>query len=225
MGEAIGQMLPYAVGVMVSPMPVVAMVLMLVTPQARANGIAFVLGWILGIGLAGTILLLLAGPADVGGEGEPATWVDWLKLLLGLLLLLLAVRQWRGRPDTDADVRMPKWLTALDTITPVKAAGLALLLGTVNPKNLIFIIGGVAAVAQTGVSAGSQAIAWVVFTVIASVGVAVPLTIYLALGDRSEEKLEGLKSWMIRNNTAIMAVLCLVVGAKLIGDAITGLSG
>ena len=120
---------------------------------------------------------------------------------------------------------MPKWLTALDTITPVKAAGLALLLGTVNPKNLIFIIGGVAAVAQTGVSAGSQAIAWVVFTVIASVGVAVPLTIYLALGDRSEEKLEGLKSWMIRNNTAIMAVLCLVVGAKLIGDAITGLSG
>ena len=53
MGAAVGQMLPYAVGVMVSPMPVVAMVLMLVTPQARANGIAFVLGWILGIALGG----------------------------------------------------------------------------------------------------------------------------------------------------------------------------
>jgi hypothetical protein len=83
MGEAIGQMLPFAVGIMVSPMPVVAMVLMLVTPQARANGIAFVLGWIFGIGLAGAILLLLAGPADVGGDGEPGVWVDWLKLLLG----------------------------------------------------------------------------------------------------------------------------------------------
>jgi threonine/homoserine/homoserine lactone efflux protein len=224
MGEAIGQMLPFAVGVMVSPMPVVAIVLMLVTPQARSNGIAFVLGWILGIGFVGVILLLLAATAEVGEQGEPAAWIDWLKLLLGLLLLVVAIRQWAGRPDTDADVRMPKWLGALDSITPVKATGLALLLGTVNPKNLVFIIGGAAAVAETGIAAGGQAIAWVVFTAIASVGVAAPLAIYLGMGDRSAEKLEGMKSWMIRNNAAVMAVLCLVVGAKLIGDAITGLS-
>jgi threonine/homoserine/homoserine lactone efflux protein len=145
--------------------------------------------------------------------------------VLGLLLLVVAIRQWTGRPDTDAEVRMPKWLGALDSITPPKAAGLAVLLSTVNPKNLIFIIGGAAAVAQAGVSAGSEAVAWVVFTVIASVGVGVPLAIYLGLGDRSAAKLEGLKAWMIRNNVAVMAVLCLVVGAKLIGDAITGLSG
>src|SRR5688572_1844907 len=103
MGEAIGQMLPFAVGVMVSPMPVVAMVLMLVTPQARSNGIAFVLGWILGIGFAGAILLLLAATVEVGEQGEPAAWIDWLKLLLGLLLLVVAIRQWEGRPDTDAE--------------------------------------------------------------------------------------------------------------------------
>jgi hypothetical protein len=70
----------------------------------------------------------------------------------------------------------------------------------------------------------NQAVAWFAFTAIASVGIVAPLAVYLAMGNRSAARLEGLKSWMTRNNTAIMAVLCLVVGAKLIGDAITGLS-
>jgi hypothetical protein len=94
----------------------------------------------------------------------------------------------------------------------------------VNPKNLLFLIGGAAAVAQTGISTADQVVAWIVFTVIASVGVAVPLVIYFSLGDRSAELLDGLKNWMARNNTAIMAVLCVIVGVKLIGDAITGFS-
>jgi hypothetical protein len=63
MGEAIGQLLPFAVGVAVSPMPIVAVVLMLVTPRARTNGPAFLLGWIVGIALAGAVLLAIAGPS------------------------------------------------------------------------------------------------------------------------------------------------------------------
>ncbi len=37
--------------------------------------------------------------------------------------------------------------------------------------------------------------------------------------------LDSLKNWMSNNNAAIMAVLCLVIGAKLIGDAVSGFSG
>src|SRR5262249_17876924 len=88
MGEAIGQLLPFAVGVAVSPMPIVAVVLMLVTPQARSNGPAFLLGWIAGVGVGGAILLAIAGPANANDNGAPADWTYWLKLLLGLALLL-----------------------------------------------------------------------------------------------------------------------------------------
>src|SRR5690349_9429193 len=98
MGEAIGQLLPFAFGVAVSPMPIVAVVLMLVTRRARTNGPAFLLGWIVGIALAGAIFLSLAGPTNASSGGEPADWVNWLKLVLGVLLVLVAVRQWRGRP-------------------------------------------------------------------------------------------------------------------------------
>ena len=36
--------------------------------------------------------------------------------------------------------------------------------------------------------------------------------------------LDGLRGWMARHNAAIMAVLFLLIGAKLVGDAISGLS-
>jgi hypothetical protein len=78
MGEAIGQLLPFAIGVTVSPMPIVAVVLMLVTPRARTNGPAFLLGWIVGIALAGAVLLAIAGPSSASEQGEPVSWVHWL---------------------------------------------------------------------------------------------------------------------------------------------------
>jgi hypothetical protein len=224
MGTAIGQLLPFALGVALSPMPIIAMILMLITPRARVNGIVFVLGWIVGVGVAGAIFLALASPTNASSGGQPADWVSWVKLALGLLLIFLAVKEWRARPAAGTEAPMPKWMGMLDGITAAKAGGLAILLSALNPKNLIFIVGGAAAVGQTGISTGDQVIAWVVFALIASIGVAAPLVIYFAMGDRAAKVLDGLKTWLGQNNTAVMAVLCLIIGVKLIGDAITGLS-
>jgi hypothetical protein len=79
-------------------------------------------------------------------------------------------------------------------------------------------------VSQFDLSAGEQAAAWAVFTVIATLGVAVPMAIYLFMGAKAAATLEALKDWMARNNTAVMAVLLLIIGVKLVGDAITGLA-
>jgi threonine/homoserine/homoserine lactone efflux protein len=97
-------------------------------------------------------------------------------------------------------------------------------LAAVNPKNFLMTVGAGAAIAQTGISAGQQAGTLAVFIVIASIGVGAPVVMFFALGDRSVKVLSELKDWMSRNNGAIMAVLLLVIGAKLIGDGITGLS-
>src|SRR5262245_12752237 len=224
MGEAIGQLLPFAVGVAVSPMPVIAMILMLITPKARVNGVVFVLGWIVGICVAGAVFLALASPTGASDDGEPAEWTYWLKLVLGVLLLLVAVKEWRARPAPGVEVPMPKWMGMLDGITAPKAGALAFVLSALNPKNLIFIVGGAAVVRQAGPSPGDQVVAWAVFALIATIGVAAPLVIYFAMGERAASILDGLKSWMAQNNTAVMAVLCLIIGVKLVGDAITGIS-
>ena len=224
MGQAIGDFLPSAVGVAISPLPIVAVVLMLVTPRGRVNGPMFVVGWWIGLAVVGAIVLAVAGGVDATGSSGPATWVDVLFLILGLLLILLAAKQWRGRPKGDEEPPTPKWMGALDRFTPAKAGGAGVVLSALNPKNLLLAVAGAAAIAQTGISTGQQVGAYIVFVVIASIGVATPVVIYFAMGQRSQHILDSLKTWLARNNTVIMAVLLLIIGVKLIGNAISGFS-
>jgi threonine/homoserine/homoserine lactone efflux protein len=223
MAEAIGQVLSLGVGVALSPVPIIAVVLMLGTPRARANGPAFVLGWVLGLAAAGTVVLLVSSGADASEDGDPADWVGVLKLVLGLLLLLVAARTWQVRPRGDREAELPRWMKRIDTFTASKSIGFGALLSGVNPKNLVLTVAAAAAIAQTGVPAGEQAVALAVFVVIGTLGPGIPVAIYLAMGERAERLLEALKAWMAAHNAAIIAVLCLVIAAKLIGDGISAL--
>ncbi len=223
MKEAIGQVLSLGVGVAISPVPIIAVVLMLATPRARANGPAFVLGWIAGLAVVGTIVLLVSSGASASDNGQPATWVSVLELVLGALLLLVAVKQWRGRPRAGEHAELPKWMRAIDQFKPGKALGFGVILSGVNPKNLLLTVGAAAAIAQTGARTGTQAVALAVFVIVGTVGVGAPVGLYLALGERSRRALDELRSWMAAHNAAIMAVLMLVIGAKLLGDGLSGL--
>jgi threonine/homoserine/homoserine lactone efflux protein len=224
MGQAIGQVLSFGVGVALSPVPIIAVVLMLATPKGRVNGPAFLAGWVIGIAVLGTIVLLVASGASASNDGAPATWVSIVKIVLGVLLLLLAVKQWRGRPRDDAAPELPAWMKTIDTFNALKSAGMAVLLSAVNPKNLLLVVGAAAAIAQTGASTVSQAVALAVFILIATLGVGAPVAIYFGMGDRATKILAELHDWMARENATIMAVICLIIGAKLIGDAITALA-
>ena len=182
----------------------------------------------------GERLLGIAGDADEvddsdrrgeehTGEDGPATWVSVLKLVLGAVLVALGIKQWRGRPRGAEEAALPKWMTTIDHFGPGKALGFGALLSGANPKNLLLTIGAAAAIAETGIEAGQETIALVLFILIGTIGVGAPVVIYLVLGERSRKPLDGLKSWMAANNTVIMAVLILVIGTKLLGDGIAGL--
>jgi threonine/homoserine/homoserine lactone efflux protein len=112
-GQGIGQVLSFGVGVALSPIPIIAVVLMLATPKGRVNGPAFLAGWIVGLAVVGAIVLLVAGGASATSHGEPATWVSVLKIIVGLLLLALAARQWRGRPHPGDAPRLPGWMKTI----------------------------------------------------------------------------------------------------------------
>jgi threonine/homoserine/homoserine lactone efflux protein len=222
--DATGQVLSLGVGVALSPVPIIAVVLMLGTPRARANGPAFVLGWVIGLAVAGAVVLLVSSGANASEDGDPATWVGALKLVLGVLLLLVAARTWQVRPRGEREAELPKWMQTIDRFTASKSIGFGALLSGVNPKNLVLTVGAAAAIAQTGIPAGEQAVALAVFIVVATLGPGIPVAIYFLMGDRAERPLGDLKAWMAAHNAAIMAVLCLIIAMKLIGDGISGLA-
>jgi threonine/homoserine/homoserine lactone efflux protein len=224
MGEAIGQILPLAAGVGLSPIPIIAVVVMLGTPRARSNGPAFIVGWLVGLSLVGVVVFLISNSVGTDEGGERATWVDVLKLAFGLLLLLLAVKQWRGRPRDDEQAAEPKWMQSVDHFTSARSAGAGLVLSAANPKNLVLAAAAAAEIAQVGVSGADEAVAYAVVVLVGSIGIAAPVVVYFALGDRAGPVLDGLKAWIGRNNAVIMAVLLLLIGAKLVGDAIAGFS-
>jgi threonine/homoserine/homoserine lactone efflux protein len=223
LGEVIGDLLPSAVGVALSPVPIVAVILMLGTPRGHTNGPAFAVGWVVGLTAVTVLVLWLAGGSDDADSGT-STVVDLVKLFFGLVLLVVAVQQWRSRPRPGQEPEMPGWMSALDRFTWGRSLGLGAVLSGVNPKNLALAVAAGAGIAQGGLSADGDIVAVVVFVVLGSLTVAGPVLASVIWGERVRGPLESAKQFMAADNAVIMAMVCLVLAAKLVGSSIAGLS-
>ena len=215
LNAVIGDILPLALGVAISPIPIIAAILMLFSRRATGTSVGFLVGWILGIIVVTGVFTALSGSLTAGSEASAG--VSWTKIILGVLLLLFGLRQWRGRNDAATT---PKWMAAIDDFTPVKAFGLGFLLSAVNPKNLLMGIAAGVAIGSAGLSVGGEAAAIAVFTVIAASTVAVPVIAYLFAKQKMRGPLDAMKAWLQANNATVMAVLLLVIGVVLIGKGI-----
>lgn len=221
MGEVIGDVLPVALGVAVSPIPIISVILMLLAPRAGGTGTGFLLGWLSGIVGATALFWFLSGATDLGSGDGPSPAASTLKLLLGALLLLLAVRNWRSRPAPGETAALPKWMTAIDSFGFGKAAGLGFLLSAVNPKNLTLCVAAGSAIGGLGFGGGVTVLA--VYAVVAASTVAIPVLGYTVAPRRMAAPLDRLKTWLQANNATVMAVLLAVIGVMLFGKGLGGL--
>ena len=220
MGSVIGDILPLALGVAISPVPIIAAILMLLSPKAKTTSVGFLLGWLVGIIVAVVVFTLLASVIPATDPDSAAPVAGVIKVILGVLLLLLAVRQWRSRPRGDAEPALPKWMSAIDTMTPPRGFLLAFLLAAVNPKNLLMAAGAGTIIGGAGVDVGVEVVAIIVFVVIAAISVALPVIAYLIASDRMRGPLESLRTWLVHNNATVMSVLLLVIGVVMIGKGV-----
>jgi threonine/homoserine/homoserine lactone efflux protein len=220
---AIGDLLPTAVGVALSPVPIIAVILMLGTPRATTNGPAFAVGWVLGLAIVSTIVVLVASGSDDPDSGS-STAVDVVKVLIGLLFLVMALGQWRKRPKQGQAAVMPSWMSAIDKFTPGKSLGLGAALSGVNPKNLALTLAAASTIAQAGLDGGETTVTIVVFVIIGSVTVAGPVLFYVIAPRRAAGSLNSIKEFMSEHNAVIMMIVLLVLGAKVLGQGIAGLA-
>src|SRR5262245_5769810 len=186
MGQGISEVLTYAIGVAISPIAIIAVIVMLFSQRARVNGPAFLAGWILGLGAVSAVVYVIADQSDVATNSSASDTTSTGKIVVGVLLLVMGLRRWRRRPAPGPDAGMPEWRSTVDSLSPMKAVGLGALLSAVNPKNLALTAAAAAGVVQLGISTGDAVVALVVFVVVASITIVGPVVYYLVGGQRAE---------------------------------------
>lgn len=224
MGQAISEVLPYAIGVAIVPIPIIAVILMLFSERARVNGPAFLLGWVAGLAVLFAVAYAVADALGADTDETSSDTVSWLKIVLGLVLLGLAARTWQKRPAPGAPPELPGWMAGIDTMAPRKALGLGVLLSSANPKNFILVLGATTGLAQLGVSTGDAVAALIAFVIVGSLSVAVPVGYYLVGGDSATATLTELRGWLAEHSNAVMMVLFLVFGVILISSGLPPLT-
>lgn len=219
MFQALLSALPIALGTVLATLPLIAIPLVLVTRPDRAVLHAFLAGWLSGfVALGGAAIAF----ADIlRPYGEPAeTGLELLRIALGLGLIVLAWRKWRGRPLPGSDPETPGWMRRFDAIRPAGAALIGAALATLNPKNAVLVISGALAIAAATPVPAAQAGALVVHALLASAGLLAPLAAVALAGDRARSALDRLRAATARHNATVMAALFLVLGLVIILGAV-----
>jgi threonine/homoserine/homoserine lactone efflux protein len=214
----VGEIFALALAIAVSPFPVIPAILLLFTTRPRASSLAFLGGWLGGIGVATGVFVLLADVVG-SGSGSPA-WLSWVRIVLGAVLLVYGVRSWTSRHASDD---LPPWMRSIQDATPAKGLRVALVLSVANPKVVLLAAAAGLDIGPADLTPAGTVATAVAFTLLASVSVAAPVLTFAVVGARVLPPLEKAKDWLVRNNAAVMAVVIILISLVLIKNGLTGL--
>lgn len=219
MDSAVSAILSPAVGILISPFPIVGLILILLSNKARINSIFYTLGWIIGNIVIFLIGLFVMGSA-VNTSGDQSMLVKIVLIVLGVLLILLGAHDFTKRPKKGEKADTPKWFAKMSNIKPGGAMIFAFLLSAVNPKNMLLSLTAGVSVGTLNLVGGQETMAIILFGIIACCSIYIPTIAFLIAGDRLDNVLDSTRKWLIQNNSLIMALLFLFIGLSVISKAL-----
>ena len=222
-GDGISAVLTYAILTAISPVAIIAAILMLFSSRARVNGPMFVAGWVLSLAAVSGVAYALANAGNLASDSTADDAVSWGKIAFGVLLLLVAARKWRSRPAPGAEPETPKWMAGIDAFSAGKAFTFGLIAGAA-PKNFLLSAAAGVALVELGLSTTDALVSLIVYVVVGSLTIAGPVVYYLIGGDRAKSALDSTKQWLMVHNAAVTTVVFLIFGVKLIADGLPALS-
>jgi threonine/homoserine/homoserine lactone efflux protein len=223
MGAAIGDVLPLALTIAIVPVSVITLILLLLTRRARANAIAFTSGRILGLTLVVGLALSVAAGQSITVDPGSSPVVSFVKLVLGIVLVLSGLRRWRRHRNEGGEPSLPGWMQRFDEATPALSVSAGFLISVVEPLTLAFAVDAGLSIAQADVSFVSSLVVLAVFVVVATVTNTALLLIYLASATRAQRKLTSVRGWIHANHERLTVALLFVLGAILIGRGVAGI--
>ncbi|MBN9139322.1 MAG: GAP family protein [Micrococcales bacterium] len=218
MWDLIGELVAFALVVAASPLPVIAVLLLLAGPPGLRGGALFALARVVALAAVVALSALLAELVDDAAE---STWpAAGIRIVLGLVLVGAAVRKWLRRPRGSDAEELPGWMRAIDGVGAAGALRLGMLVTVANPKELAMAAGAGLALGGAMAPLGEVAVAGLVFLVLATLGATLPVLVRAIGGTRAAAGLADARDWFVRNNATLIAIVLLAIGALLIGGGI-----
>jgi hypothetical protein len=214
----IGMMLPFAVGIALSPIPIAAVTLMVLSLHPGVDGRVFVAGWALGLLVALVLVSLVVGLLGLAEDGR----ADLVRILLGGLLLVFALERASAGRGSGYDPEGPAWVGGLDRMPADRAFAMGVVQAALDPRKLLLIVAVAMVFAAAPLTLLESVIAVVVFCVIGSLGVALPLLMSRRAGSSGRARLEAARTRLMEDNTTIQAVTLLILGTLLVGQGLAG---
>jgi hypothetical protein len=212
------------IGSAVVPMQIIMLLLMLTSErQGLAKAIAFVLGMTLvrlgqGI-LFGLIFTGGQGAAETGSEGSG--WiVSTLLTVLGILLLISFYKALTGEEDPDAPP--PKWMSMLDTMTPMMAFAIGAGLLLIGAKMWVFTLSAIGTIGDAALGQPASTITFVLFVLLAESLLILPILVRIVLPQQSQAWLGSLSNWLEIHNRQIVMVASLIFGLLFLYQGVSG---
>jgi hypothetical protein len=221
MWEGLGALLPIAFAVALSSVPLTVTILILLSPNRGRAALPFLVGWV--IGVAAIISLSAAGAAALSQplrRGQD-TAIAVLQILIGAALMVLAGIYLRPRTRA-VSTGLPRWLAAVDSFGALASFAIGVLLGF-RPKGLLLGIAAGLALNAASVRADEAVILIIIYTVIATSTVVIPIVASLVAPRRMEPKLVAVRDWLATNGRILTSVMMLLIGVVILGSGLANL--
>lgn len=219
MNEVIGSILPLSMGVALSPFPIIMIVLLLGSSRPRANGLAFLAGWMLGLA-AIVAILTFALDALEGTGNDPGLTAGILRIAFGTALLVLAGRKFTKRFGTGDAGPLPRWMASAGSYSPRQSAVMGLALSGANPKNLAITAAAGVSIGAAELAVSAEIWAMAAFLVLASLTVLIPVAGYVIAPRKMAVPLRAIMEWLQANHSVLTGLLLVVFGFILVGNGI-----
>ena len=224
MSSLIIQLLPLIVGAAVVPIWIIMVLFLLRSAGGLLKAAAFAAGAIVVRLVQGILFGYVFGKsAEANGAGGSSVIVSTLLLVVGILMLITAFKQWHKQDDPDAPP--PKWMAMISGLSTVKALGLGALLVAIAAKQWVFTLSAIGIIGQAQMSQAENVIVFLFYVLAASSLVLAPIIVYAMAPSRSARTLDAAQSWLGRHNRAIVIAISLIFGLLFLWKGITGLIG
>jgi len=220
-GSTIIKLTPFIIGSAVVPVQIMMIILLLNSPkQGLAKAICLVAGMTAVRLLQGVIFGLILSPSSGETSGKSPV-VSTLLMVLGILLLITAYKQWRNEDDPDGPP--PKWLVKLDTLTPLKAIGMGAVLVLISGKFWVFTLSAIGIIGQAHLGQPSSILAFLLFMLLAQSLLLLAIIVRVIVPEQSKSITETISAWLTKYNRPIVLVVSLVFGLLFFVQGASGL--